>query len=180
MTLTSSCVQVVELKSHLQSRGLRTSGLKEELVARLKAADKCEKNRSNAAGAAAVPATHTTPAPRSETGAAPQTEAMSNTPHRAIKRWSFPLSVKHRILCSQRQGQRRLAVSEADDRAPLVTGWVAVSTRACVFAKSAEPGPGTGWLWPGCARCAASQLDSARDRLASCTRVPSAQRLVAR
>ena len=72
-------VQVVELRSHLQSRGLPTCGLKEDLVARLKAADKCETaapaNRSNAAGAAAVPATHTPPAPRSETGAAPQTEA---------------------------------------------------------------------------------------------------------
>ena len=79
VTLTSSCVQVVELKSHLQSRGLRTSGLKEDLVARLKEADKCEtaapENRSNAAGAAAVPAIHTTPAPRSETGAAPHSEA---------------------------------------------------------------------------------------------------------
>ena len=42
---------------------------------------------------------------------------MSNTPQRAVKRWSFPLSVKPRILCSQRQGQRRLA----DDRAPRVT-----------------------------------------------------------
>lgn len=54
-------------------------GLKEDLVARLKAADKCETvapaNRSNAASAAAVPATHTTPPPRGETGAAPETEA---------------------------------------------------------------------------------------------------------
>ena len=47
--------QVSELKQCLEDRGLPSTGLKPELAARLKAADKCD-TRANGVGGGAIPA----------------------------------------------------------------------------------------------------------------------------